>query len=163
MEKQSKKPILGIVTFSIGALALAASTTFFIIKNNEKPAIQDAEYLVSIGEWVMQPDAYDCILPEGEVDNTAEPTDCIPPSLVEEYYSNVIWNFTEIGKGTLTTNNHLNDYAFEWSIENGKLKIETDWLYEIYGEYDYNLNQEQNTLEITKEGDKTEIFKPITK
>lgn len=162
MEKKSKKPLFGVLTFSIGALALAASTTYFVIKNNEKPAIRDAEYLVSIGEWVMQPsaDQTDCILPEGAVDQTAEPMDCIPPSSVEDYFSNVIWKFTEIGKGTLTTNNHIDDHEFKWSIEDGKLKIETDWLYTIYDEATYSLDQIAQTLEIKREDGLTRVFKP---
>ena len=162
MEKKSKKPLFGVLTFSIGALALAASTTYFVIKNNEKPAIRDAEYLVSIGKWVMQPSANqtDCILPEGAVDQTAEPTDCIPPSSIEDYSSNVIWNFTEIGKGTLTTNNHIDDHEFKWSIEDGKLKLETTWLYDLYDEYDYELDQKEQKLEIKKD-EQIKTFKPI--
>ena len=135
MEKKSKKPLFGVLTFSIGTLALATSTTYFIIKNNEKPAIRDAEYLVSVGEWIMQP-------------NNAE-----------DDSSNVVWIFNEIGKGLLTTNNHIDDHEFKWSIEDGKLKIETDWLYSLYDEFDYELDQEEQKLEIKKD-EQIKTFKP---
>lgn len=51
----------------------------------------------------------------------------------------VIWTFTEPGKGTLTTNNHQNDYDFIWSVEGEKLKIETTWLYNLVDEYSIKL------------------------
>ena len=65
----------------------------------------------------------------------------------------VIWKFTEIGKGTLTTNNHINDYDFIWSLKDGKLLIETAWLYDLNNEYEYELNQGNGTLTL-KDGDK---------
>ena len=61
----------------------------------------------------------------------------------------VVWDFTEIGKGKLTTNNHINDYDFIWSLEDGKLKIETDWLYNLENEYEYALDQNAKTLTLT--------------
>ena len=73
----------------------------------------------------------------------------------------VIWNFTEIGKGTLTTNNHENDYEFIWAMEDGELKIETDWLYKLDDKYDYKLDQNSNTLILTS-GDESWTFVPAT-
>ena len=58
----------------------------------------------------------------------------------------VIWRFTEIGKGTLTTNNHKNDYDFAWALEDGRMIVQTDWLYELDNEYDYTLDQESGVL-----------------
>jgi len=135
MEEKTKSPkkaklIAGITTAVLGAGALAASLTFFIIDMNSKPGMRDAEFLVEKGTWVMQSDA-----PE------------------------VIWNFTEIGKGTLTTNNHIDDHEFKWSIENGKLKIETEWLYTLYDELTYTLDQKAQTLEVQREDGTKQTFK----
>ena len=58
----------------------------------------------------------------------------------------VVWNFTEIGKGTLTTNGHQNDYDFIWAIDGDKIKIETDWLYALDDEYIYTLDQSAGVL-----------------
>lgn len=166
MEKKSKKPLFGFISLGIGVAALAASATYFVIKNNEKPAIRDAEYLVSVGEWIMQSESnnepVDCLSPSGG--ENSEPTDCISAkSETNSVSENVIWNFTEIGKGTLTTNNHIDDHEFKWTIEDDKLKIETDWLYTLYDELTYKLDQEENTLEITKADGITEQFKPLEK
>ncbi len=135
MEEKTKSPkkaklIAGITTAVLGAGALAASLAFFIIDMNSKPGMRDAEFLVEKGTWVMQSDA-----PE------------------------VIWNFTEIGKGTLTTNNHIDDHEFKWSIENGKLKIETEWLYTLYDELTYTLDQKTQTLEVQREDGTKQTFK----
>ena len=81
--------------------------------------MRDAEFLVQMGEWTRE-DA------EG-----------------------VIWNFTEIGKGTLTTNNHQNDYDFLWSVDGDTLKIETKWLYDLNDEYTYKLQQDNKTLTLS--------------
>ena len=159
MEQKSKKSIFGFISLGIGVAALAASATFFIIKNNEKPAVRDAEYLVSIGKWVMQSESntepVDCIS-SVEEENT-EPTDCIS---VEPTTGNVIWDFTEIGKGTLTTNNHIDDHDFKWAIEGDKLKIETDWLNTLYDELTYKIDQKEQILEVTRENGTTQKFKP---
>ncbi len=166
MEKKSKKPLFGFISLGIGVAALATSATYFIIKNNEKPTIRDAEYLVSVGEWVMQSktnsEPVDCISFSEE--ENSEPMDCISAmGKADSISENVIWNFTEIGKGTLTTNNHIDDHEFKWTIEDDKLKIETDWLYTLYDELTYKLDQKENTLEITKADGITEQFKPSEK
>ena len=46
----------------------------------------------------------------------------------------------------MTTNSHLNDYDFIWAIEDGKLLIETKWLYDLNNEYDYKIDQNARTL-----------------
>ena len=79
----------------------------------------DAEYLVAAENWTLE-DA------EG-----------------------VIWDFTKIGEGTLTTNDHQNDYDFIWAIKDDKLLIETDWLYELENEYEYSLDQGAGVLTLT--------------
>ena len=121
--KQNKdtKKKWGITIFIIGLLTLAAGVTFLLITVLKGPRIQDADYLVQVGKW--------------ELEN--EPS--------------VVWNFTEIGKGTLTTNSHLNDYDFIWRIDGDTLKIETKWLYELNDEYTYKLDQGKNTLTLSSE------------
>ncbi len=125
------KKRISIIVLIIGLITLIAGVVFLIIKLNAKPSIQDGEYLVTVGEWTKEDE----------------------PS--------VIWKFTEIGKGTLTTNDHLNDYDFAWALEDGKLKINTEWLYTLNNEFDYELNQSSNTLTLTS-GDEEIIFIPVT-
>ncbi|MBR2840126.1 hypothetical protein IKE82_02235 [Candidatus Saccharibacteria bacterium] len=121
-----KKKIISITVLAVGLIALVAGAVFLIMKLTAAPGVADGEYLVSAGEWVM--DSGDC---------TGE--DC----------GRVVWKFTEIGKGTLTTNAHENDYDFAWAIEDGKLIMQTKWLYEIDNQYDYVLNQEDGILTLT--------------
>lgn len=118
-KKSNKKRVWGIVIFVFGLLVLAAGVTFLLFNLLKGPNVRDAEYLVEIGAWERED----------------EPT--------------VIWNFTEIGKGTLTTNFRINDYDFIWRIDGDTLKIETDWLYDLNDEYTYKLDQGKNTLTLT--------------
>ena len=120
--------IIGIITLIAGAVALVLN---FVIK----PDMRDAEYLVKMEEWVLQPDF-------GEQEEGTEVRS-------ETIDTNVIWKFTEIGKGTLTTNNHVNDYDFIWAIDGDTLKIETKWLYDLNNEYNYKINQSEKTLTLT--------------
>ena len=115
------KKRISLIVFIIGIITLLAGVVFLIIRLVATPGVNDGDFLVSVGEWSKEGD------------------------------SNVIWKFTEIGKGTLTTNNHTNDYDFKWILEDGKLKIKTEWLYEMDDEFDYKLDQNGNTLIITKE------------
>ena len=110
-----------IIIFVIGMIALIVGVVMLIIKLVSGPAVRDGEFLVSVGEWALEDD------------------------------SAVVWNFTEIGKGKLTTNNHINDYDFLWSIEDGKLKIETKWLYQLNDEYEYELDQGNRRLTLNEE------------
>ena len=91
-----------------------------------------AGYLINAGEWVAE---------DGE---------------------SVIWDFTEVGKGLLTTNNHVNDYDFLWSMEGNTLKIETKWLYDLEDEYTYSIDRGAKTLTLTS-GEKTITFKAVEK
>lgn len=118
-----KKKIFSIVVMVIGLATLVMGAVFLVLKLTAKQDTADGEYLVSAGEWVM--DSGDC---------------------TTETCERVIWKFTEIGKGTLTTNAHENDYDFQWALEDGKLKIRTDWLYELDNEYDYKINQDDGIL-----------------
>lgn len=111
-----KKKIISIIVFIIGLATLATGVVFLVLDLTKKPAVSDGEYLVSVGEWTLASD------------------------------ESVVWDFTEVGKGTLTTNAHVNDYDFIWAIEDGKLKIETKWLYDLQNEYAYSIDQNHNTL-----------------
>ena len=121
------KKRIPLIVFIIGIITLLAGVGFLLFKLLKQPDSRDAEYLVEIGEWV-----------ENDADS-------------------VIWTFTEVGKGSLTTNNHLNDYDFIWSIEGETLKIETKWLYDLNDEYTYSLDRGAKTLTLTK-GDESIIF-----
>ena len=123
------KKRVSLIVFIIGLLTLIAGVIFLIVRSSAGPSIADGDYLVSVGEWKERDE----------------------PS--------VIWNFTEIGKGTLTTNNHTNDYDFVWAIEDGKLKVNTEWLYTLNDEFDYTLDQNGNMLTLTR-GDEETIFVP---
>ena len=122
--KKNIKKRVGIAIFVIGMLSLVAGIALMLINLLAKPAVRDADFIVGVGTWERE-DA-----------------------------PGVIWDFTEIGKGKLTTNNHKNDYDFIWSLDAKTLKIETSWLYEINNEYNYTLNQDDKTLTLsTGEGE----------
>lgn len=140
-EKKSKKTLISIIVLIIGAVTLVIGLVFLILNLNRAPGLQDGEYLVSAKEWVLV-SGTECVTPETE-------SEC-PPS--------VLWQFTEIGKGTLTTNNHLNDYDFIWALEDGKLKIETAWLYTLNDEYDYELKQNTGEL-VLKNGEQEFVLR----
>ncbi len=114
-----------LAVFIIGAAFLAAGLTMLIIKLVSAPAVADAEFLVSSGKWTREDE------------------------------SAVVWNFAEVGKGSLTTDAGNTNYDFIWAIKDGKLKIETTWLYDLNDEFDYTLDQGAKTLTI-KNGE-TEI------
>ena len=98
-EKPVKKPdkgkiIFGIVVFVIGTLVLIAGVVWLVLDLIKKPIVRDADYLVSVGAWQL------------------------------EDSSEVVWNFAEVGKGTLTTNFHINDYDFRWRMDGDRRREE---------------------------------------
>ena len=145
-----KKKLASIIVLVVGIIMLVVGIVFLILKLNEGPAVPDGEYLVSVGNWRLE-DGSNCA-EEVTVEETAtdenteitneEVTNCIGGS-------GVIWTFTEIGKGTLTTNNHLNDYDFVWALEDGRMIVQTEWLYELDDEYEYELDQSAGTLTLS--------------
>ncbi len=152
-----KKKRFAIIIFIIGILTLIAGVSFLIIKSlNSGDGLQDGEYLVEKKEWAL---VHTSTTDEPWSTGTEFITNCgsggVETNCIDEV--EVIWQFTEIGKGTLTTNDHLNDYDFIWAIENGKLKIETDWLYPLENEYEYELNQESGLLKLA-DGEKVYYF-----
>ncbi|MBR0467493.1 hypothetical protein IJJ53_01090 [Candidatus Saccharibacteria bacterium] len=124
------KKRISLIVMIIGLITLVVGVVFLIVRLTTVPSVTDGEYLVSVGEWTEQ----------------GEP--------------GIVWNFTEIGKGTLTTNDHLNDYDFAWALEDGKLKINTEWLYTLNDEFDYTLDQTGNMLTLVN-GDEEIIFVPV--
>ena len=123
----TKRQKISIAIFAIGIIMMISGIIYLIISLTRGVSVQDAEYLTSVENWILQD----------------EP--------------NVIWDFTKIGEGTLTTNNHINDYDFKWAIKDGKLLIETDWLYALENEYDYELNQSAGTL-VLRANDESYLF-----
>ena len=134
--QKSKKFVVSVMVFVIGLAALIAGVIFLVVSLGRGATLQDGEYLVSADEWILD-DEVNCAPSTGE---DADETNCIP---------SVIWQFTEIGKGTLTTNGHLNDYDFIWALEGDRLLIETDWLYDLENEYTYKLDQSEGALVLT--------------
>ena len=144
----------------IGLITLITGAVFLVLKLNAGPAEAGGEYLVSAGEWILDndPSCASSSKDEGKenaegneeatdgAENDSENTKAKTEVACE---SSVVWKFTEIGKGTLTTNGHKNDYNFEWALKDGKLSIRTEWLYEMDNEYDYTLNQEDGILTLT--------------
>ena len=124
------KKRISLIVMIIGLITLVVGVVFLIVRLTTVPSVTDGEYLVSVGEWTEQ----------------GEP--------------GIVWNFTEIGTGTLTTNDHLNDYDFAWALEDGKLKINTEWLYTLNDEFDYTLDQTGNMLTLVN-GDEEIIFVPV--
>ena len=125
----SGKKMTGLIVLIIGGVTLVAGVVFLLLNLLKAPVIRDADFLVEIGAWQMED----------------EPT--------------VIWDFKEVGKGSLTTNFHVNDYDFIWSMDDKTLKIETDWLYTLNDEYTYELNQGDNELILTSR-EETYTFVP---
>lgn len=125
-----KKKIISIIVLVIGLITLVVGVIFLILDLSKGISLQDGEYLVSIDNWARED----------------EP--------------GVVWTFTEIGKGKLTTDNYKNTYDFIWSIEDNKLKIETDWLYTLNDEFEYRID---NGNLILIQDDSTEIkFSPAS-
>ena len=124
------KKRVSIIAMIIGLITLVGGVVFLIIRLSAGPSVADGDFLVSVGKWS------------------------------EDGATSVVWNFTEVGKGTLTTNNHKNDYNFIWAVEDGKLKIETEWLYALENEYDYTLDQGAKILTL-KNGSEEIKFVPL--
>ena len=119
---KKKKKIIFISVFAVGLATLIAGAVFLILNLTRGADVADGEYLISVEKWVLSDS------------------------------DRVEWKFTEIGKGTLTTNAHENDYDFLWSLEDGKMKVETDWLYDLENEYDYKLDQNAGELTLSVDG-----------
>lgn len=116
-----KKKIISIGVLAVGLIVLVVGVVFLVLNLIQSARAADGDYLVATESWTLE-DA-----------------------------PGVVWDFTEIGKGTLTTNNHENDYDFIWAIEDDKLLIETDWLYNLENEYAYKLDQGAGVLTLTDE------------
>lgn len=118
--KSKKKKIACITTFVIGIIMLIVGAVFLVMRLTGQSEVADGEYLVSAENWALE--------------NAEE---------------QVVWDFTEVGKGILTTDGHEHDYEFMWELEDGKLLIRTDWLYELDNTYEYKLDQSNGVLTLT--------------
>ncbi len=136
VKKSGKNRAVSLAVLIVGLIMLAVGVVFLVLGIKKASLLADGDFLVSVGEWRL-----------AESETCAE----------NECEDTVIWTFLEIGKGTLTTNGHKNDYDFKWAIRDGKLVIETDWLYELDNEYEYMLDQETREL-ILKDDDKEYRF-----
>ena len=116
INKFNKKLVLAIVTLVVGIAMLISGIVMLVITLNRGSVLHDAETLVATGNWQREDEL------------------------------GVVWNFTEIGKGSLTTNAHTDDYDFIWAIEGDKLKIETEWLYTLNDEFDYKIDNNKLIL-----------------
>lgn len=116
VKKKSPKNKKIVAVFVVGMIALVGGLSFLIYRLVSGPSMADAEFLVDAGEWV------------------------------EEGETSVIWDFTGVGKGKLTTDGHQTDYDFIWALDGGKLKIETAWLYDLNDEFEYSLDQGSKVL-----------------
>ena len=128
VKKKSGKNKKPMVFFAIGMITLVAGLAFLVFKLVAGPSKADAEFLISAGEWTREDE------------------------------SSVVWDFTEIGKGRLTTDDHVTDYDFIWALDGNKLKIETSWLYDLNDEFEYSLDQGAKILTL-KTADKEIKFK----
>ena len=126
------KKRVSLIIFIVGLVTLLGGGGFLLYKILKQPDIRDAEFLVEVGEWAREDD------------------------------DRVVWTFTEVGKGTLTVNNHANDYDFIWATEGDTLKIETDWFYNLEDEYTYSIDRSTKTLTLTA-GEDSITFKATDK
>lgn len=121
-DKKPERPKkIGLIVFLVGLVVLAAGLVFMLTRVLAKPGLRDAEFLVSIGKWTRE-DA-----------------------------TEVEWDFTEVGKGTLTTNGHKNDYDFIWALSGDQIEIETEWFYALENTYTYQIDQEAKKLILSVE------------
>ena len=131
-----KNKAVSLVVLIIGLIMLTVGVAFLVLGVKRASLLADGDFLVSAGEWRL-----------AESETCAE----------NECKDTVIWAFSEIGKGTLTTNGHKNDYDFKWAIRDEKLVIETDWLYELDNEYEYTIDHGARVLTL-KGGEKEYKF-----
>ena len=139
---KDKKKIACIATFVVGLFVLVVGAVFLVLNLMRGNSVADGEYLVSADKWALEIDSNDASseCEEGEECETVDQS------------GKVVWDFTEIGKGTLTTDGGEHNYDFEWAIEDGKLIIQTAWLDELHNEYEYSLDQGNGVLTL-KDGD----------
>ena len=130
-QPQKSRRPLAIATLVIGIITLIVGIIMLILNLTARPAVPDADFLIAKRTWAI----------------TDTPA--------------VEWTFTEVGKGTLTTNSHTNDYNFLWAIDGDQLTIETDWLYTLDNTFTYKLDQSTATLTLTASDGTTYAFAPL--
>ena len=120
LDKKPKKPLI-IVLISFFSLALIAGGVFCYFKFLRK----SPEILKNDVEFLTEVDAWE---------KTGAPT--------------VIWSFKPDGTGELTTNKE-NYYPLKWYLSNGKLEIDTSWLYELSDAFEISLDRTSETPSFT--------------
>ncbi len=119
-DRMQKHKIIGIIIFVVGIISLIiGSVTLVMGQIARENAASDVDYLTSIDEWQKE----------------NEPA--------------VSWTFLGDGAGTITTDNHGNDYQMTWVLENGKISIKTEWLYSLSDEFNYEIQRDNNVLILT--------------
>lgn len=118
---------IGFWMLGVGLVALIAGVAVLIMNLTTGPAKRDAEYLVE--QWAF--------MREGE--------------------PGVYWHFTEVGEGYLTTDGYDSVYDFSWAIKDGRLLMETDWLYQLNDEFNYTIDQEAGTMTLVRADSNVEI------
>ena len=146
-EKKNSKKTISIIALVLGIIIFVAGLVMLIMTLAKGSALSDADYLISAKEWRLSDDK-NC---EEKSNDDSDAANC---------ESGVIWKFTEVGKGSLTTNNHTNDYSFIWELENDTMKVETDWLYTLNNEYTYKLDKNAGTLTLETD-DETVTLKRV--
>ncbi len=167
--KKSPMLLLSIIMVVVGVIMLIVGVVLLVLDLTRGPVVTDGEYLMSAKQWVLS-DGTNCATADLEIENGASDADGVVGTSEEIKTAvdgageancastpSVIWKFTEVGKGTLTTNGHINDYDFIWAIEDGKLKIETKWLYDLENEFDYEIRRGEGAL-VLKDGDKETVL-----
>ncbi|MBQ3433091.1 hypothetical protein IJG22_02215 [Candidatus Saccharibacteria bacterium] len=163
----NKKRIFAIIGLVCGLATLVVGLVFLLLKLHATPLMADGDYLVSKGKWALE-DGSNC---ETNAESTSDAAEASRETSAETNSettessgetncingSGVIWHFTEIGKGTLTTNNHVNDYEFAWRIDDDKIQIQTNWLYQLEDEFKYELDQGAGVL-VLSNGDEQYRF-----
>lgn len=138
-DSAKRKKLISIGVLVVGLITLVVGAVFLVLNLTKGEVVADGDYLVSAGEWVLGGET-NC--PQNEENN------CSP---------DVVWKFTEIGKGVLTTDGHQHDYDFIWAIEDGKLLIETAWLYDLENAYEYELDKDSGKLKLADENGEYEF------
>jgi len=112
LNKKSKKPLV-IVLVVLFSLALIAGGIFYYFKFLRK----SPEIVKNDVEFLTEVDAWE---------KSGAPT--------------VIWSFKPDGTGELTTNKE-NYYSLKWYLSDGKLEIDTSWLYELSDSFEITLDR----------------------
>ncbi len=157
-EKKSKLKPASIAILVIGVIVLIVGIVVLILNLSKGPALSDAEKLTSAKEWILDANCGSSSDAASSVETGEASNDEGITGGEANCSGAVVWKFTEVGKGNLTTNGHKNDYDFKWAIEEDKLRIEVEWLYDLDKDYGYKFEDNDSTLVLTDKDDKEYRF-----